>query len=70
MFAMNEPETRFESRGEEPPPGGQPWTLQYVARLFLEEGGFQGIANTHNAALERAKVETEPASDLGIEFPR
>jgi hypothetical protein len=57
---MNEPETCFESGGEEPPPGSQPWTMEYVARLFIEGGGFQGIANTHNAALERAKAETEP----------
>jgi len=56
---MNEPETCFESGGEEPPPGSQPWTMEYVARLFLEGGGFQGIANTHNAALKRAKAETE-----------
>jgi hypothetical protein len=62
--AMNEPETCFESGGEEPPPGSQPWTMEYVARLFLEGGGFQGIANTHNAALERSKAETEAASDL------
>ncbi len=55
---MNEPETCFESGGEEPPPGSQPWTMEYVARLFLEGGGFQGIANTHNAALKRAKAET------------
>ena len=61
---MNEPETCFKSGGEEPPPGSQPWTMEYVARLFIEAGGFQGIANTHNAILERAKAETEPASDL------
>ena len=47
-----------------PEPGSQPWTMEYVARLFTEGGGFQGIANTHNAALERAKAETEAASDL------
>jgi hypothetical protein len=47
---MNEPETCFESGGEEPPPGSQPWTMEYVARLFIEGGGFQGIADTHNAA--------------------
>jgi len=40
------------------------WTMEYVARLFIEGGGFQGIANTHNAALKRAKAETEAASDL------
>ena len=61
---MNEPETCFESGGEEPRPGSQPWTMEYVARLFIEGGGFQGIANTHNAALGRAKAETEAASDL------
>ena len=61
---MNEPETCFESGGEEPPPGSQPWTMEYVARLFIEGGGFQGIANAHNAALEPAKAETEAASDL------
>jgi hypothetical protein len=61
---MNESETCFESEGEEPPPGSRPWTMEYVARLFIEGGGFQGIANTHNAALKRAKAETEPASDL------
>ena len=38
--------------------------MEYVARLFTEGGGFQGIADTHNAALERAKAETEAASDL------
>ena len=52
---MNEPETCFESGGEEPCSGSQPWTMEYVARLFMEGGGFEGIANTHNAALERAK---------------
>ena len=26
-------------------------TMEYVARLFTEGGGFQGIADTHNAAL-------------------
>jgi hypothetical protein len=61
---MNEPETSFKSGGEEPRPGSQSWTMEYVARLFIEGGGFQGIANTHNAALERAKAETEAASDL------
>ena len=61
---MNEPEAYLESGGEESPPGSQPWTMEYVARLFIEAGGFQGIANTHNAILERAKAETEPASDL------
>jgi hypothetical protein len=61
---MNEPETSFKSGGEEPRPGSQPWTMEYVARLFIEGGGFQGIANAHNAALERAKAETEAASDL------
>ena len=61
---MNEPEACFESGGEEPPSGSQPWTMEYVARLFIEAGGFQGIANTHNAALKRAKAETEAASDL------
>ena len=61
---MNEPETCFESGGEEPPPGSQPWTMEYVARLFIEGGGFQGIANAHNAALEPAKAETEAASHL------
>ena len=53
---MNEPETCFKSGGEEPPPGSQPWTMEYVARLFIEGGGFQGIADTHNAALERANA--------------
>jgi hypothetical protein len=33
--------------------------MEYVARLFIEGGGFQGIANAHNAALEPAKAETE-----------
>jgi hypothetical protein len=61
---MNEPETCFESAGEEPRPESQPWTMEYVARLFIEGGGFQGIANTHNAALERAKAETKAVSDL------
>jgi hypothetical protein len=61
---MNEPETCFESGGEESRSGSQPWTMEYVARLFIEGSGFQGIANTHNAALERAKAETEAASDL------
>ena len=61
---MNESETCFESGGEEPRPGSQPWTMEYVARLFIEGGGFQGIANAHNAALEWAKAETEAASDL------
>ena len=61
---MNEPETCFESGGEESPPGSRPWTMEYVARLFIEAGGFQGIANTHNAVLKRAKAETEAASDL------
>jgi len=61
---MNEPEACFESGGQEPPPGSQPWTMEYVARLFVEAGGFQGIANTHNAALKRAKAETEAASHL------
>ncbi len=61
---MNEPETCFESGGEEPPPASQPWTMEYVARLFIEGGGFQGLADTHNAALKRAKAETEAASDL------
>ena len=61
---MNEPETCFESGGEEPRPGSQSWTMEYVARLFIEGGGFQGIANAHNAALERAKAETEAASVL------
>jgi hypothetical protein len=46
------------------PEESQPWTMEYVARLFLEGGGFQGIANTHNGALKRAKAETEAASDL------
>jgi len=57
--ATKEPETCFESGGEEPPPGSQPWTMEYVARLFIEGGGFQGIADTHNAAFERTKTETE-----------
>jgi hypothetical protein len=48
---MTEAETCFESRGEEPLPGSQPWTMECVARLFTEGGGFQGIADTHNAAL-------------------
>jgi len=61
---MNEPETCFENGGEEPPLGSQPWTMEYVARLFIEGGGFQGIANTHNAILERAKAKTAPAPDL------
>jgi len=61
---MNESETSYESGGEEPPPESQPWTMEYVARLFIEGGGFQGIANTHNAALERVKAETQVASDL------
>ena len=56
---MNEPETCFESGGEEPRPGSQPWTMEYVARLFIEGGGFQGIADIHNAAFEWAKTETE-----------
>ena len=56
---MNEPETCFEGGGKELPPGSQPWTMEYVARLFIEGGGFQGIADTHNAGLERAKAETE-----------
>jgi hypothetical protein len=47
-----------------PPPGSQPWTMEYVARLFFEGGGFQGIADTYNAALKRAKAETQGASDL------
>ena len=47
-----EPETCFESGGEEPPPGSQQWTMEYVARLFIEGGGFQGIADTHNASLD------------------
>ena len=38
--------------------------MEYVARLFIEGGGFQGIANAHNAALEPAKAETEAASHL------
>ena len=38
--------------------------MEYVARLFIEGGGFQGIADAHNAALERAKAETDAASDL------
>jgi hypothetical protein len=38
--------------------------MEYVARLFIEGGGFQGIANAHNAALEPAKAETEAASRL------
>jgi hypothetical protein len=49
--AMTAAETCFESGGEEPLPGSQPWTMEYVARLFIEGGGFQGIADTHNAAL-------------------
>jgi hypothetical protein len=61
---MNEPETCFESGGEESRPGSQPWTMEYVARLFVEGGGFQGIAKAHNAALKQAKAETEAASDL------
>ena len=61
---MNELETCFESGGEEPSPGSQPWTMEYVARLFIEGGGFQGIANAHNGALKPAKAETEAASDL------
>ena len=61
---MNEPDVCFESGREESPPGSRPWTMEYVARLFVEGGGFQGIANTHNAALKRAKAETEAASDL------
>jgi hypothetical protein len=56
---VTEAQTFFESGGEEPPPGSQPWTMEYVARLFIEGGGFQGIADTHNAGLERAKAETE-----------
>jgi hypothetical protein len=38
--------------------------MEYVARLFIEGGGFQGIANAHNAALEPAKAETQAASHL------
>jgi hypothetical protein len=38
--------------------------MEYVARLFIEGGGFQGLADTHNAALKRAKAEKEAASDL------
>ena len=49
--AMTEAETCFESGGEEPLPGSQSWSMEYVARLFTEGGGFQGIADTHNAAL-------------------
>ena len=64
---MNEPETCFESGGEEPRPGSQPWTMEYVVRLFMDGGGFQGIADTHNAALERAKAETEPVHKLSFD---
>jgi len=42
----------------------QPWTMEYVARLFIEGGGFQGIANTHNAALERVRKTDERPADL------
>jgi len=38
--------------------------MEYVARLFIEGGGFQGIANTHNAALERVRKTDERPADL------
>jgi hypothetical protein len=38
--------------------------MEYVARLFIEGGGFQGIANTHNAALSGRRLKQKAASDL------
>ena len=64
LLSTPSPPKQMLTSFSKPPPGSQPWTMEYVARLFLDGGGFQGIADTHNAALKRAKAETQAASDL------